>query len=222
MSSSGVTSNGMVEISAFWNGRKIVLANIREDIISRCSVRVRPILAQQTGTTKGVILTGASPGPLRFVLNHIMVEGENVFIKGHKMASLTQALMVWQACEVLKIQPPQAKLEGWIVQHVAHKKITVAEMQVINHVFDKEHRVWKAMVNQIGWLVNDEKYTVSEIEEIVDAALPYDELFKELDNKVNSLQRPHVFWRERQKKEADRKAYEEKIRKEGQIGGKKP
>lgn len=212
----------MVDISVAWNGQTNVIARIDEKIITKCSARIRDVLAQQPpSATKAVVLTGAAPGPLRFVLNQINNEGEKIFIKGHKLESLEQALMIWQACEVLIVEPHQVKFEGWIVQDVAHRKISVREMQVINHLFAQQHRVWKAMIYQIGWQINDGQYTVREIEAIAEAAEAYPELLVALDDKVKSLQRPHALWVERQKKAADAQAYKEKMKALGGEGGEK-
>ena len=65
--------------------------------------------------------------------------------------SLERAIMVLEAINELRIEPDQNHVEGHIVGHISHTKITPSEMVTAHRAFGdvgEASRIWKVLIHQ--------------------------------------------------------------------------
>ena len=175
-----------------YNGKTALFRTVDEAIITKHSIFVRNAVDDSVPGDKTVFIRGASPGPLTFVLDMIVKNYSTMTdttIRVHK-EPLTKCVMVYEALEVLQVDPPQGKVEGHITGYVAHHQLTPDEMVAVHRVFEAKQnvsRAWPTMVHQIGWDHIHAKYTEAQAEALQTAARQYPSLHNAIDTKITEL-----------------------------------
>lgn len=166
----------------------VLLDSIDEDRIRAHSSRVDDTLGPKTTTSlpiKTVTLTGAAPGPLKYILERIKnnQQGRTLHIKVHDMP-LPKVVAVFEAYDVLQVQPAQLQIENHIVGHISHHVTAPDEMVAVARCFyqrQETSRVWRVLIQQVGWNVVHGKYTSEQTEHLQKTAR---EAYPALENEV--------------------------------------
>lgn len=170
------------------------LAVLEEKRIRTHSQTIDRILSSNNNTSprpqkQTVILEGAAPAALTYLLDRIRTnkESPNLHIKVHDL-SLPKAVAIWEAAELLDLQPPQPHIQGHVIGYIAHAVLTPTEMGVLHRCFYPRReacKVWRVMVHQVAWCIVNGAYEEAEAVELKVAAMEWPELVEAVDGKIH-------------------------------------
>ena len=175
---------------------------------SKHSKKICDDLAIQRTQPATVVLEGAL-GPTKLILNVIeKCNNGRLYIKVHD-GSLERAIVILEAVYRLQIEPTQFHIENYVVGYISHKKLTPSEMITIHRAFGEVReasRVWKIMIHQTAWNVNNNFYTPREASELQEAAIKYDGLDEAVRAKIGELKHCRENYAEMKAEEETRQA----------------
>lgn len=166
--------------------------------------------------TKTITLRGAAPAALKYILERIKKNKTTriLHVKVHDLG-LPRAVAIYEAAELLQLQPHQPQIEGHIVGYISHNLVTPEEMIAVHRIFESRQntsKTWRVLIHQIAWNLVHSRYTGQQADELVEACkVQYPDLYQAIDHKIVHDLKPKKDHRdavlEWEKQRKDRKGY---------------
>jgi len=174
-------------------GKHSFIIALSETVAENHLHRVRDQLLTMTSgvNSKKVYLSGAPFAALKFVVDLGIKDGPKTYIRVRDRP-LKMAIALFQASQVLGLEPAQPHIENHIVGHVSHEKLDAEEIAAMDLAFGAEgleNRCWRTMVDHLGWLFVKERWTEAELEGVMPAIRALPALDRAVDEKVKALRR---------------------------------
>ena len=133
-------------------GRDGVLRSIDEGLIKRFSQTARE---QISVNNKLVNVVNAAPEAVHYVLKHVDKCPRDLKIVIGRGLKVAQAIAVYEAIHVLKIQPSQGHIVQYLVRSIANKKLEMADIGPIVKIFGpgtigEGEKVWATAINHLA------------------------------------------------------------------------
>ncbi|KAK3070505.1 hypothetical protein LTR53_010352 [Teratosphaeriaceae sp. CCFEE 6253] len=183
-----------VQLSLLSGSNEMLLNTIEEQRIRAHSKTVRDALEtiSSDSTAKKVVLYGASPAALRFILQRIKGQAPlgQLHIKVHDMP-LARAVAVYMAIEVLQVEPTQPHIEGHVLGYISHNNVTPDELMAVgiaSYRRQSTSKMYRTLIQQVAWGLVHARYTEQEAGALQVKARQWVEFHDELHAKVMELQ----------------------------------
>jgi len=171
-----------------------LLDAVPEERIRAHSASINRALAPRDddpSTEKTICLFGAAPAALIYVIHRIAGKKEtrDLHIKVHDM-QLERVLAVWEATEVLDVQPPQPHIEGHVIGYISHHAITPEQMWVVAVASLRRRqssKIFRTLIHQVAWNLVHQRYSEDEAQAMQDKAKEWPDLHFTIDKKVVEL-----------------------------------
>ena len=149
------TTNICVNVFVKRDGDNIPILTVTQAALLRISRTARPALRSQRRSPKQVIFTGCAPAAVRYVLDEMLKKRTNNHVTVNiKDKTFDHVVAMLEAVNTLQLEPPQPHIEGFVVYHLAHKKIQPSNLRVVHQAFGylgHASKAWRVMVHQIAW-----------------------------------------------------------------------
>lgn len=174
-------------------GKHSFIIAVSETVVGNHLHQVRDKLLTLTSAAnpKKVHLSGAPLAALRFVVELVIKDGSKAYIRVRDRP-LKMAIALFQAVQVLGLDPAQPHIGNHIVGHVSHEKLDSEEIIAMDLAFGVEglgNRCWRTMVDHLGWLIVKHKWSEVELKDVAPAIRASSMLDRAIAEKVESLRR---------------------------------
>lgn len=147
-----------------------------------------------TSLKQSVTLNGAAPGALKYILERIKNNSKDkvLHIKVHDQG-LMKAVAIYEAAELLQLQPAQPHIEGHIVGYISHALVTPEEMVAVHRCFESRvetSKVWRVLIHQTAWNILHQKYTEQQTIALQTTASQHPSLVAAIDNRIHNVLLP--------------------------------
>ncbi|KAK5112889.1 hypothetical protein LTR85_011116 [Meristemomyces frigidus] len=165
------------------------LAIIDEQRIRAHSVTIDDALGPPNGSLKQTVtLMGAAPGALKYILDRVQKNKPEMVlhIKVHDQGFL-KAVAIYEAAELLKLQPPQPQIEGHVIGYISHNVVNPAELIAVHRCFEARQetsKTWRVLIHQVAWNILHGKYAEQQAIDLKAAASQYPTLVAAIDHRI--------------------------------------
>ncbi|KAK4543865.1 hypothetical protein LTR36_004898 [Oleoguttula mirabilis] len=165
------------------------LGFIDEQRIRAHSATIDNALGPPNGSLQQTVtLTGAAPGALKYIFERIRKNKPNfaLHIKVHDQGFL-KAVAIYEAAELLQLQPAQQHIEGHIIGYISHAVVTPAELVATHRCFEARQatsKTWRVLVHQVAWNILHGKYAEQAAIDLKLAASQYPALVAAIDSRI--------------------------------------
>lgn len=167
------------------------LMTVDEAIVVNHLEKIRDVVVTMNPRldTKRVYVTHGASGPLKFVLERVVAQRDQLYIKiGDRQLKIVIAM--YEAMQVLGVKPVQTHFEGHIVGHITHNKLTPEDIEATQKMFGhlrNSSRCWTSLIYQLGWYFAGNLYTDDEASTIARTLEGYPALYTAVQTKQDEL-----------------------------------
>jgi len=174
-------------------GKHSFIIALSETVVKNHLHQIRDKLLTMTCgvNSKEVYLSGGPFAAFKFVVDLVIKDGPKTYIRVRDRP-LKIAIALFQAVQVLGLDPAQPHIENHIVGHVSHEKLDAEEIAAMDLAFGAaglENRCWRTMVDHLGWLFVKGKWSEAELEDVMSAIRALLALDRAANENVESLRR---------------------------------